>query len=396
MSRIKETRVEIQREVWGSVSFPGIIINAGNWDGPYNIGYVTISDSSGYVIYSGTNLYETQAYTASQFETQAAPLITATGTYSEGTLDHNSNSLIDSLVIEIEVVPRDSGNVVALGRLVDAQGETILWSSTTEFLQEKTPQTLHLKFDGRYIYGGQVNGPYELMDLQIYHAGDPSHSIDIHEPVTTQFYRFDDFEPAGIITGTVKDSTSHAVANAFLIVTDVDNDFSNAAGRYNIVALDSGEYVLKIEGPDTLDLDWSIYIEDEYIKTGDSIAVSVSIGQVTNVDFFAPLVLTGLEQQLSGFTLPIRYELQHNYPNPFNAGTIISYQLPNTAHVLLEVYNILGQKITSLVDRQQHAGYYQTLWQGKNDLGEDAASGVYIVRLFTGDFEQMQKMLLLR
>ena len=68
----------------------------------------------------------------------------------------------------------------------------------------------------------------------------------------------------------------------------------------------------------------------------------------------------------------------HNYPNPFNPKTKISYQLPVTCDVELSVYNLLGQKMTTLISKRQVAGNYQVEWDAS-----DYASGVYIYRLWT-------------
>jgi len=90
------------------------------------------------------------------------------------------------------------------------------------------------------------------------------------------------------------------------------------------------------------------------------------------------------------------YTLSQNYPNPFNSSTIISYQIPKSINVSIEIYNILGQKVASLVDNKQNAGRYQIQWEGKNQEGEDVTSGLYILRFSTSDFVQSKKLLLLR
>lgn len=94
--------------------------------------------------------------------------------------------------------------------------------------------------------------------------------------------------------------------------------------------------------------------------------------------------------------IPSEYTLRQNYPNPFNPKTIIHYQLPVASNVELVIYNVLGQKIRTLVSTHQGAGYYHVEWDGKNDAGVQVASGVYLCRLRAGDFVQMKKMLLMR
>jgi len=89
--------------------------------------------------------------------------------------------------------------------------------------------------------------------------------------------------------------------------------------------------------------------------------------------------------------LPTVTELYQNYPNPFNAGTMISYELAGAAHVKLEIYNLRGQEIATLVDAQQQAGYGSVTWEDS-----EAASGVYFYRLTAGDFTEVKRMTLLR
>ncbi|MCP4583699.1 MAG: T9SS type A sorting domain-containing protein [candidate division Zixibacteria bacterium] len=83
--------------------------------------------------------------------------------------------------------------------------------------------------------------------------------------------------------------------------------------------------------------------------------------------------------------------LAKNYPNPFNAATSIKYELPRQAHVTIEIYDILGRKVASLVDRQQLAGYHQAVWQA-----DGFSSGMYFYKLQAGDYSETKKMLLLK
>ena len=99
----------------------------------------------------------------------------------------------------------------------------------------------------------------------------------------------------------------------------------------------------------------------------------------------------GISDHESGSAIPQEYELVGSYPNPFNASVTISYNLPRTSEVRLEVYDILGQKVATLVNQALPAGYHQVTW----DAG-DKATGMYFYRLDTGDFTDSKKMLLLK
>jgi hypothetical protein len=90
------------------------------------------------------------------------------------------------------------------------------------------------------------------------------------------------------------------------------------------------------------------------------------------------------------------YRLEQNYPNPFNPVTRISYYIPKTSDVDLSIYNMLGQRIRTLVHQVQNAGSYTVRWDGKNNFGTQAASGVYLYNLTAGKFKESRKMILLR
>jgi hypothetical protein len=95
-------------------------------------------------------------------------------------------------------------------------------------------------------------------------------------------------------------------------------------------------------------------------------------------------------------SIPQTLVLEQNYPNPFNPETVIRFALPNTATVRLEVYNLLGQKVKTLVQGRLAAGYHQVTWNGTDEHGRPVASGLYLYRLDTGSRQQIRKMILMR
>ena len=95
--------------------------------------------------------------------------------------------------------------------------------------------------------------------------------------------------------------------------------------------------------------------------------------------------------------MPRQYSLFANFPNPFNPSTSIEYALPEATAVELAVYDILGQKVQTLVGHQRlGAGYYRLTWDGRNHAGRAVASGLYFYRLATPEFVQTRKMTLLK
>jgi hypothetical protein len=97
-----------------------------------------------------------------------------------------------------------------------------------------------------------------------------------------------------------------------------------------------------------------------------------------------------------GPALPDRAFLDLNYPNPFNSRTVFQYQVARPGRVGLRIYNVLGQRIRILVDRETAAGYYTAAWDGTSEFGADVPSGIYIAELKTQGFLQRRKLMLVR
>lgn len=102
---------------------------------------------------------------------------------------------------------------------------------------------------------------------------------------------------------------------------------------------------------------------------------------------------TGLEESAA---LPTTFAVSRAYPNPFNPSTTINYQLPRAGDVKLVIYNVLGQKVRTLVNQRMEAGFFKSVWNGTNDAAQPVASGIYIYRFEAGDFLKVQKMILLK
>ncbi|HLT23486.1 MAG TPA: PQQ-dependent sugar dehydrogenase [Ignavibacteria bacterium] len=94
--------------------------------------------------------------------------------------------------------------------------------------------------------------------------------------------------------------------------------------------------------------------------------------------------------------IPAQFSLEQNYPNPFNPSTTIRYSLPSMSSVELVIYNTLGKEIKSLVSTTQQAGSYERQWDGRDNSGKVAASGVYFYTLRTNSFTETKRMLLVK
>ncbi len=106
----------------------------------------------------------------------------------------------------------------------------------------------------------------------------------------------------------------------------------------------------------------------------------------------APTAITQSSQQ----RIPKTFDMSQNYPNPFNPTTAIEYEIKNSGSVNLEIYNSIGQKIKTLVSKQQNAGVYKIQWDGKDAKNKKVASGVYFYQIKIEGISQTKKMLLVK
>ncbi|MCK5125608.1 MAG: T9SS type A sorting domain-containing protein [candidate division Zixibacteria bacterium] len=105
---------------------------------------------------------------------------------------------------------------------------------------------------------------------------------------------------------------------------------------------------------------------------------------------------TDVDDDVLGNLIPRNFELAQNYPNPFNPATEIKYSVPSRSQVNIEVFNILGRKIRTLVDESKSAGEYRVTWDGNDSNGQNVSTGIYFYRIQAGDFVESKKMLLLK
>lgn len=108
----------------------------------------------------------------------------------------------------------------------------------------------------------------------------------------------------------------------------------------------------------------------------------------------AAYVASAIEEILS--QIPMEFALGQNYPNPFNPTTIIPYDLPQPERIVLKVYNILGQEVVTLLDDWQDMGRHKATWSGRDRLGRNVASGIYIAVLRSPSQIVTRKMVLLK
>jgi photosystem II stability/assembly factor-like uncharacterized protein len=120
---------------------------------------------------------------------------------------------------------------------------------------------------------------------------------------------------------------------------------------------------------------------------------SIFAGTAPHGDVFQYQSASGVQGQAG---LMNDFRLFQNYPNPFNASTAVVFQIPKNAGVKLDIVDMLGKTVSTLVNENRPAGTYMTVWHGVNGSGHPMESGVYLCRLTCGELFQTKKLLLLR
>ena len=150
----------------------------------------------------------------------------------------------------------------------------------------------------------------------------------------------------------------------------------------NISQGETVELSQEFSAPDPLDLDFCYLVV--WVQADQSDYEVLQAAKIGLGDF-----QTSIDDELVG--RPISLQLNQNYPNPFNAHTTINYALPKPSYVTIEVFDLLGRKVETLVDERQHAGYHQATWNA-----DDFSSGVYFYKLQAGDYSESKRMVLLK
>jgi len=203
----------------------------------------------------------------------------------------------------------------------------------------------------------------------------------------------DEFPPSSAVVGFGEPLSTKQDSSGFIVLwegTDDSLGYGSGIKDYTIYVSDNGgSYEVWIENTsDTVGL-YTGQIGHEYCFY--SIATD-NVGNVERVPYTpdACYTVVGMEEGGIETLLPKTFSLFQNYPNPFNPITEIKYALPKDCYVRLEIYNILGQKVVSLVDGEQKAGYKMARWDASS-----FSSGIYFYRLQAGDFVKTRKMVLL-
>ncbi|MCP4582413.1 MAG: aminotransferase class I/II-fold pyridoxal phosphate-dependent enzyme [candidate division Zixibacteria bacterium] len=150
---------------------------------------------------------------------------------------------------------------------------------------------------------------------------------------------------------------------------------------------------------DNSDLAAALSSRDFYVRYGWGMDhhIRVSTGTMEEMEGFIDAMYDILNQvHAGGYTIPLVTALDGNYPNPFNSTTRISYSIAKSGQVKIQIFNIRGQLVKTVVDSYLLAGKHAFEWSGINQQGAPVASGSYFYRMTAGDFAQTRRMILVK
>ena len=181
--------------------------------------------------------------------------------------------------------------------------------------------------------------------------------------------------PIGTIVGTVKNKDHTAIAGATV-----------AAGTLTAITGTSGAYALVVPvGTYTVTASATGFesqsVEEVVVNLNESTTLNFVLKQTSADDPQIPVVATALNG---------------NYPNPFNPETTISYSVREPGRVRLDIYNIKGQLVRTLVDEELATGHYKLVYNAKDNRGRSTASGVYLIRMSAPGYHKSSKMILMQ
>jgi FlgD Ig-like domain len=185
-----------------------------------------------------------------------------------------------------------------------------------------------------------------------------------------------DYTAEGEVCGTILNGyTQEPIENVHVIIGEVDA-YSDPNGFFSII-LEEGVYSMLFEHA------------DYYCETAENVVIIPIETTTVNVQMCS---LVGVGNDLIAVTA-----LNGNYPNPFNPETTISFSIKkDNEFTVLEVFNIKGQKVKTMVNEELASGQHSVVWNGIDDAGKSVSSGVYFYKMKAGTFQETKKMILMK
>ena len=305
--------------------------------------------------------------------------------------------------------PLSEGEMVSIGK----EGDMVIMTQTGSTSYDSTLEVIDVHDPARPVTQGIVRSPTRAMRVAlkdsiafVADADSGLRIIDIHRP--------DHPAPIARVPGstvgvTIRDSLAYVLGDSIWVV-DIQRPYSpvvlsskpvgpNPVGRGDAIAVGRWLYWVHDGALGMADISnpADIVPLQGFARNGGIYGVAANDSIVVVCDIFGGVwilranTVTSIASNRVASGIPTMYELAQNYPNPFNPITTIRYGLPRRSDVSLVVYNVLGQKVGTLVRQAQKAGYYEVKFDGSS-----LSSGIYFYCLRVGNSVLTRKLLLVR
>jgi|GEM_PF-3148772 len=285
-----------------------------------------------------------------------------------------------------------------------SQGQTsVVYQGSYEFTYDEE-YTYDFRFFGQDLSGNTAGG--ESLEIRaMKYDGQRAVSINIPDEAGTMNLPGEAAEETFLTATTMKTDISFAPAKYVQPAAgEEDTQVETVSDPYffgpvNLELRKPAEvsfaYDQNIENPGKLGVYYLHNGEWEYIGGEIDPATNTIKTRTKNLGYF--VLKSGAHPDTpEKLKIPAEFALYQNYPNPFNPITQVKYGLAEETTVNISVYNLLGQRIATLVDKSQSPGYHTITWDATNDFGSPVSSGVYFIRIRTPEFTAHKKMVYLR
>jgi len=240
---------------------------------------------------------------------------------------------------------------------------------------------ISLDESGEYFLLATTSGVFPVYYPDVYDWED-AQVLQVESDIEDINFTLNQPENQGIetVAGVVTNDDGSGVSGATVLLYD-QNDIpvtfttTNSNGEYSLTYLASNDYAFNVTK-----MYYQSYSED--INTGEQSSVDAVINMVNPTP-------------VSETNTVVQPYLLSNYPNPFNPETTITYYVGSSGNVEVEVYNILGQKVKTLVQGDKSTGLH-SVWNGKDDNSNPVSSGIYLYKIKSGKYSKTKKMILMK
>jgi hypothetical protein len=160
---------------------------------------------------------------------------------------------------------------------------------------------------------------------------------------------------------------------------------------------DGNGSTISISQGQTVNIPMQLTLGSTWVASGCRVIVFVQNNtdkKVQQVEFVEVNTLTSVGEPVNG--VPTIFAISQNYPNPFNPTTDIDYSVSKPSFVSVKVYNLLGQEVRTLVSEEKGVGVYMAKWDGKDNVGAEVPSGMYLYKMIAGSFSETKKMMFMK